>query len=142
MDPSQRGGGTFTAVDVVGHLIYADRANWLPRARTILEHGETKPLDSFDRLGHVEECRGKTLPQILDEFRRVRTESVGVLRALNLTPAQLELRGGILRWAQSRCQSCLRRGGTRSDASAPDLAHFWRISIASRLARSARFSAC
>lgn len=87
------GGGTFTAVDVVGHLIYADRANWLPRARTILEHGETKPLDSFDRLGHVEECRGKTLPQILDEFRRVRTESVGVLRALNLTPAQLELRG-------------------------------------------------
>jgi hypothetical protein len=87
------GDGTFTVVDVVGHLIYADKADWLPRARMILEHGETKPFEPFNRWGHVEECRDKTLPQILDEFSRVRAESVAALRAMNLTPAQLELRG-------------------------------------------------
>src|SRR5579862_9822787 len=63
------GGETFTVVDVVGHLIYADRVDWMPRARMILEHGENKPFDPFDRRGHVEECRGKTLPRLLYEFR-------------------------------------------------------------------------
>ena len=87
------GDGTFTVVDVVGHLIYADKANWLPRARMILEFGETRPFDSFDRRGHVEECRGKTLPQLLDEFSHVRGECVAELRALSLTPSQLKLRG-------------------------------------------------
>jgi hypothetical protein len=87
------GEGTFTVVDVVGHLIYADKADWLPRARMILEHGETKPFEAFDRWGHIAECWGKMLPQVLDEFARVRSECVAELRALNLTPAQLELRG-------------------------------------------------
>jgi hypothetical protein len=87
------GEGTFTVVDVVGHLIYSDRVNWMPRARMILEHGETRPFEPFDRRGHVEECRGKTLPQLLDEFARIRAKSLEELRALGLQPEQLELRG-------------------------------------------------
>ena len=38
-------------------------------------------------------CRGKTLPQLLDEFARVRTGCLDELRALNLKPEHLELRG-------------------------------------------------
>ena len=38
------GDGTFTVVDVVGHLIYADKADWMPRARMILEHGEVQTI--------------------------------------------------------------------------------------------------
>ena len=87
------GGDTFTVPDVVGHLIHTDRTNWLPRARMILEHGETRPFEAFDRRGHVKECAGKTLPQLLDEFARVRSSALDQLRALNLTPAQLALRG-------------------------------------------------
>lgn len=87
------GEGTFTVSDVLGHLIYADRTDWMPRARMILDHGETRPFEPFDRRGHVEECRGKTLPQLLDEFARVRLKCLDELRALNLQPAQLELRG-------------------------------------------------
>jgi DinB superfamily len=87
------GEGTFTVVDVVGHLIYADREDWMPRARRILDHGETKAFDSFDRRGHVAECRGKTFPQLLDEFARVRARCLDELRALHLQPDQLSLRG-------------------------------------------------
>jgi hypothetical protein len=87
------GEGTFTVVDVVGHLIYADKADWMPRARVILEHGEMRPFEPFDRSGHLEVCRGKTLPQLLDEFARVRAECLDALLALNLKPAQLEMRG-------------------------------------------------
>jgi hypothetical protein len=87
------GGDTWTAFDVVGHLIYADRADWLPRARVILQHGNSQPFPPFDRLGHVRESEGKSLPQLLDEFVRLRSENLDLLRALHLTPSQLELRG-------------------------------------------------
>lgn len=87
------GEGTFTVVDVIGHLIYTDEQNWMPRARRILEHGDTLPFEPFDRRGHVEECRGKTVPQLLDEFARVRSACLDALRALNLLPARLALCG-------------------------------------------------
>jgi hypothetical protein len=87
------GEGTFTVVDVVGHLIYADRVDWMSRTRMILEYGETRPFEPFDRWGHVRECEGRTLPQLLDEFARVRAGCLEGLRALKPTPSQLELRG-------------------------------------------------
>lgn len=87
------GEGTFTVSDVIGHLTYADKENWLPRARRILDHGESRPFDKFDRLGHVQECQGKSLPQLLVEFSRVRAACLNQLRALNLQPAQFALRG-------------------------------------------------
>lgn len=87
------GEGTFTVPDVIGHLIHADKENWLPRARCILDHGESKPFNKFDRWGHLEECRGKSLAQLLDEFSRIRTVCLDELRSLNLQPAQLERRG-------------------------------------------------
>ena len=90
---ANEGGETFNAYDVVGHLIYADRADWLPRARMILEHGESRAFEPFDRQGHVEECRGKTMTQLLDEFKRVRSQALADLRAMNLTDEQLALQG-------------------------------------------------
>ena len=87
------GQGTFTVVDVVGHLIYADKANWMPRTRMILERGETQAFEPFDRWGHVGECRGKALPELLDEFARIRSKNLCELRGLDLTPGQLQLRG-------------------------------------------------
>lgn len=87
------GEGTFTVFDVVGHLIYADKEDWIPRARKILEHGETVPFDPFDRWGHLAQCRGKTLAQLLDEFAQVRSQSLDALRSLHLRPDQLALNG-------------------------------------------------
>ncbi|HEV2214243.1 MAG TPA: DinB family protein [Terracidiphilus sp.] len=87
------GEGTFTVSDVVGHLIYADKADWMPRTRMILSHGETRPFEPFDRRGHVEDSRGRSLSQLLDEFARVRAGCLDDLRALNLAPSQLDLRG-------------------------------------------------
>jgi hypothetical protein len=87
------GGDTWTPTQVVGHLIDADRVNWMPRARRILEAGEERAFDSFDRGGHVRECAGKSLGQLLDEFGRLRGENLAALRALDLTPGHLERRG-------------------------------------------------
>lgn len=87
------GENTWSALDVVGHLIHAERTDWLPRVRLILQAGETKPFEPFDRWGQVRESQGKSLPQLLDEFARLRAENVDELRALNLRPEDLERRG-------------------------------------------------
>src|SRR5690348_16946963 len=80
------GENTWSVFDIVGHLAHADRTNWMPRARSILQHGETQAFTSFDRLGQVQASQGKTLGQLLDEFISVRAECLDELRALKLQP--------------------------------------------------------
>jgi hypothetical protein len=87
------GADTWSAFDVVGHLIHGERTDWMPRARRILQFGETRKFDSFDRWGHSRETQGKSLGPLLDEFARLRSENLAELRALNLRPENLALRG-------------------------------------------------
>lgn len=87
------GDATFNALDVIGHLIHGERADWMPRARIILQSGENRSFDRFDRRGHEHEIQGKSLAQLLDEFSRLRSENVNDLRALNLQPEDLDRRG-------------------------------------------------
>ena len=87
------GANTWSPFDVVGHLIHAERADWIPRARVILQFGETQTFEPFDRGGHAREVEGKSLERLLDEFARVRSENLDELRALNLRPEDLERRG-------------------------------------------------
>lgn len=47
---SNEGGNTWSAFDVVGHLIHGERTDWMPRARMILEFGEARTFEPFDRL--------------------------------------------------------------------------------------------
>lgn len=87
------GENTWNAVDIVGHLIHGERTDWIPRARMILQFGETRTFEPFDMLGHVREIAGKSLAQLLDEFARFRSKNLDELRALNLRPADLARRG-------------------------------------------------
>lgn len=87
------GGNTWSAFDVVGHLIHGERTDWLPRAKRILEFGETKAFEPFDRFAQERESHGKSLGQLLDEFARLRAENLEELRRLNLGAADLEKRG-------------------------------------------------
>jgi hypothetical protein len=87
------GTDSWSAFDIVGHLNFAERADWMPRVRTILEHGETRPFDPFDRFAQMRESQGKSLEQLLDDFTSLRSESLAALQALNLQSADLARRG-------------------------------------------------
>ena len=84
---------TWSAFDVIGHLIHGERTDWMPRARIILESGETRVFEKFDRWAQERASAGKSLPQLLDEFAELRGENLADLRAMNLTREQLALRG-------------------------------------------------
>lgn len=87
------GENTWSAFDVVGHLIHGERTDWMPRARMVLQFGETKAFEPFDRWGQIRESQGKSLEQLLDEFARLRAANLTELRALNLRQEHLERRG-------------------------------------------------
>jgi hypothetical protein len=87
------GESTWSVFDVIGHLIHAERTDWVPRAKMVLQFGQSRPFEPFDRLGHIKESRGKSLPQLLDEFSLLRSENLQELRALNLRRQDLELVG-------------------------------------------------
>jgi DinB superfamily len=87
------GENTWSAFDVVGHLIHGERTDWMPRARMILEHGESRTFEPFDRFAQERASQGKTLGQLLDEFERLRAEKLAELRALDLRPEYLAKRG-------------------------------------------------
>src|SRR5579884_4221026 len=87
------GPGTWSPYDVVGHLIHGEKADWIPRLNIILEHGDARPFDPFDREAQFRDSAGKSLPELLDEFSRLRRENLDRLQALNLRPEQLELPG-------------------------------------------------
>jgi hypothetical protein len=87
------GENTWSPFDVVGHLIHGERTDWMPRARMILQFGEAKAFEPFDRLAQERESQGKSLEHLLDEFAQLRSENLRELRALNLSQHQLDLCG-------------------------------------------------
>ena len=87
------GPGTWSAFDVVGHLIHGERTDWVPRVEHILNHGDAVPFPPFDREAMFEASKGKTIVELLDTFADLRTESLRRLQALNLTKEDLELPG-------------------------------------------------
>src|SRR5690242_14172794 len=62
---AHEGGDTWSPFDIVGHLIHGERTDWVPRAKRILEHGETKPFEPFDRTAQFEESKDRTLAGLL-----------------------------------------------------------------------------
>lgn len=84
---------TWSAFDVMGHLIHGERTDWMPRVRRILEAGESRAFDPFDRWAQERESEGKSLPHLLDEFAELRTRNLNAFRALNLQPQDFGRRG-------------------------------------------------
>lgn len=79
--------------DVIGHLIHADKTDWLPRAEIILAQGENRTFVPFDRFAQFVDSEGKDLANLLDEFKTLRAASLTKLRSWNLTNDTLRLRG-------------------------------------------------
>ena len=87
------GPDTWSPYDVVGHLIEGEETDWIPRAKIILEHGETQAFEPFDRVAMFEESKGKSIVELLDTFAQLRAENVRELQSMNLTSDLLDKRG-------------------------------------------------
>jgi hypothetical protein len=84
---------TWSPFDVVGHLIHGERTDWVPRVEHILRHGDSVPFPPFDREAMFEASRGRSLPELLETFSRLRAGNLERLSALGLTEDDLDRRG-------------------------------------------------
>jgi hypothetical protein len=87
---AHEGGETWSAFDVLGHLIHGEEVDWIPRAKIILAHGDARTFDKFDRLAQFTASAGRTLPDLLDDFARLRAANLRELASFNLTDADLD----------------------------------------------------
>ncbi len=87
------GRDTWSPFDIVGHLIVGERTDWMPRVRILLQSGEARPFDPFDRFAQSRESQGKSLEQLLDDFTGLRSENLMALRDLNLQREDFTRRG-------------------------------------------------
>lgn len=90
---NNEGENTWSPFDVVGHLIYGEQVNWMPRAKMILEFGMDKPFTPFDRFAQFEASKGKTMPELLEKFGMLRQENILTLKEMQLTAQDLEKTG-------------------------------------------------
>jgi DinB superfamily len=90
---SDEGDNTWTAKQVIAHLIHCERVDWLARVKRILEFGESKAFDPLDRAAHLMTNFDTPLPELLDEFALLRAANLQELRAMRIGPNELALKG-------------------------------------------------
>jgi hypothetical protein len=88
------GGETWSAYDIVGHLVHGERTDWIARMEIILSDKADKTFVPFNRFAQFEESKGKSLNDLLDEFQMLRNRNIEILRSKNITSGD-ESRKGI-----------------------------------------------
>ena len=84
---------TFSAYDVVGHLLHGEDTDWVTRARLLREHGEWRTFEPFERFAQASRFAGWSLDALLDRFAERRRENLATVRAWRLTESDLDRRG-------------------------------------------------
>ena len=90
---SNYGPGTWSAKEIVAHLVFGERTDWVPRAKIMLEHGTTRAFDAFDRAGHAPLVERHTLTELLDLFERERGASLASFGSLCASTGALDTVG-------------------------------------------------
>jgi hypothetical protein len=90
---TRSGSRTITAWRRLARSIHGERCDWITRIRVILDYGESKPFEPFDRYAMYEASKGKTIVTLLDEFDAVRRGNLLTLETMNLTEADFARRG-------------------------------------------------
>ena len=79
--------------EIVGHLIHCDKADWIPRAKIILKHGESEPFEPLDRHAQFLSAASPSLKELLSQFADIRRQKLEELRSLDLSDEHLDLNG-------------------------------------------------
>jgi DinB superfamily len=87
------GGETWSVYDIIGHLIHGEKTDWIVRMEIILSDDPDKKFVPFDRFAQFVNSKGKSLSQLLDEFKVLRAKGIEQLRSKNITQEDLDKKG-------------------------------------------------
>jgi hypothetical protein len=90
---NNEGPGTWSPYDIIGHLIHGEKTDWISRMEIILSDNTEKTFKSFDRFAQFKASKGKTLKQLLDEFKELRNHNIQQLLSKDITEDNLKQKG-------------------------------------------------
>lgn len=87
------GGETWSAYDIVGHLIHGERTDWMVRAKIILSDAPVRIFEKFDRFAQFHESAGKTINELLYEFKIARQKNLDFIQSCKINDEMLAKTG-------------------------------------------------
>ena len=90
---NNEGENTWSPYDIVGHLIHGEKTDWIPRAKIILSDSQNKTFEPFDRFAKMGENQKRDIEELLEEFKKLRTENLKELQSLQVDESTLRKKG-------------------------------------------------
>ena len=90
---NNEGNDSWSPYDILGHLIHGERTDWVVRMEIILSDNDDKTFQPFDRFAQFEESEGKSLQQLIDEFKELRKQNLVVLNSKEIYERTLDKTG-------------------------------------------------
>ncbi len=81
---------TWSPYDIVGHLVFGEKTDWIVRMKTILSDSENKLFEPFDRFAQLNENQNKPIGDLINEFKLLRVKNLNELELLNITQKDFE----------------------------------------------------
>ncbi len=86
------GENTWSAYNIIGHLIHGEKTDWIPRAEIIL-HKEDKNFEPYDRFAQDKLYNKQTFEELINEFKTLRVHNINILKSWKLTESDLNKEG-------------------------------------------------
>lgn len=77
---NNEGGETWSPYIVTGHFVFAEKTNWIPRIRAIVYKEFDNKFPPFNRFGQFEDSKGKSLDDLIEEFKTLRRQNITQLK--------------------------------------------------------------
>lgn len=90
---SNEGVNTWSAFDILGHLIHGEKTDWIVRIALILSDQEDKKFVPFDRYAQFENSKGKSLTELLNTFTVLRKANLERLQSFNIRESDMNRPG-------------------------------------------------
>ncbi|WP_419213989.1 DinB family protein [Maribacter sp. X9] len=86
---NNEGKDTWSPYDILGHLIFGEKTDWITRIKIILSDSDNKLFQSFDRFAQLKGDQNKPIETMIQEFKDLRKKNLEKLTSLNIKEKDL-----------------------------------------------------
>lgn len=89
---ANEGPDTWSPFDIIGHLVHCERTDWMERIKIILNDGD-KNFKPVDRFAQLTENKGKSIAELLEDFKSLRNKNLEEVKELDISETTLDRKG-------------------------------------------------
>jgi len=90
---NNEGDNTWSPYNILGHLIFGEKTDWMIRIKTILGNSSNKLFEPFNRFAQLKDDQSKSIESMIHEFKHLRKKNIDELISLNITEKDLSCVG-------------------------------------------------